>query len=61
MEYLQPFNIYMQSFWDIHDIHLAVRDDYDEQATSDNSAPSFHINASYMFVNGQRILDILVI
>ena len=61
MEYPQSFNIYMQFFWDIHDIHLAVRDDYDEQATSDNSAPSFHINARYMLINGQRILDTLVI
>ena len=42
-------------------IHLSVRDDYIELATSDISAPSFHINARYMLINGQRMPDILAV
>ena len=51
----------MQSFCYIHDIHLAARDDYAEQVTSDNSAPSFHMNVKHMLVHEQRMLDILAI
>ena len=35
-----------------------MRDDYTEQATSDISAPSFHINARYILLNDQRMPDI---
>ena len=45
----------------IYDIHLAVRNNYTEQATSDISASSFHINARYMLINGQGMPDILAI
>ena len=61
MKSIHPFNTYMQSFWYIHDIHLAVRNDYTEQTTSDISVPSFHIHARYMLINGQGMLDVLAI
>ena len=35
------------------------RGDYNEQAASDISAPSFHINARYMLIIGQRMPDLL--
>ena len=41
--------------------NLAVRDHYTEQVTSDISGPTSHINARYMVINGQRMLDILAI
>ena len=38
-----------------------MRDDYTEQATSGISAPSFHVNARYMLINGQRLHDIFAV
>ena len=48
----------MQSFWYIH---VAVSDDYTQQATSDISGPTFHIDARYMVINWKRMPDILAI
>ena len=37
----------------------SMRGDYNEQATRDISALSFHINARYMLIIGQRMPDTL--